>query len=106
MPARHLTTQARLVERQIRGGEGAEVLVQTLALKLEGNVLMEMGDAVGAEAAYTAGISLEPARGAHILHSNRSAARLAQGPSRVLDALDDALIARRMAPRWFSEKFE
>ena len=92
---------ARLVERQVRGGEGAEVLVQTLALKLEGNVSMEMGDAAAAEAAYSAAIALAPARGLHILHSNRSAARLALGEARVLDALDDAMVARRMAPRWF-----
>jgi (2Fe-2S) ferredoxin len=40
---------ARLVERQVRGGEGAELIVRTLALKQEGNVLMESGDAVGPE---------------------------------------------------------
>jgi hypothetical protein len=34
---------ARLVERQVRGGEGAEEIAVTLAKKLEGNALMEAG---------------------------------------------------------------
>ena len=92
---------ARLVERQVVGGKGAETIVRTLALKMEGNELMAMGDAVEAEAAYTAAIVLNPERGAHILFSNRSAARLAQGKRRYLDALDDALETQRLAPQWF-----
>ena len=72
---------ARLIERQVVNGDGAEVIARTLQLKLDGNALMESGDPSSAEAAYSEAIDLLPARGAHMLHilySNRSAARLAQ----------------------------
>jgi tetratricopeptide (TPR) repeat protein len=53
------------------------------------------------EAAYSAALALKPERGAEVLHSNRSAARLAQGEARWMAALDDALATKRMAPAWF-----
>jgi len=96
---------ARLIERQVVHGEGAETIARTLQLKLDGNALMEMGDPSAAEAAYSAAINLLPVRGAastlHILYSNRSAARLAQVGRNPLDALADAQASMELAPQWF-----
>ena len=66
---------------------------------LEGNALMEAGDPAGAEAAYTAALALAPPRGAEVLYSNRSAARLAQ-EGRAGAALEDAVAARDLSPQW------
>jgi ABC-type amino acid transport substrate-binding protein len=61
---------------------------------------VEAGDPAGAEASYTAALALAPPRGADVLYSNRSAARLAQ-EGRAAAALEDAVAARDLAPQWF-----
>lgn len=97
----HVTTPSAVVQvlkAFCDAGIDAMVLEAT-QLRLSGNSFAVQGDLPKAIEAYTQALALPLASGRHLLHSNRSAARLQSG--RLEEALQDAKQAVALAPPGF-----
>lgn len=98
---RHVQTPAQvasLIKRQVAGGESAEKAFEVLQLRTAGNQAYERGDITRAIEIYATALDVGFPEGRHLLHGNRSAARLTSGD--LEGALEDAESATRIAPDW------
>lgn len=98
----HLSTPAQLVKivNALCGLDIDDVILKTTELRLAGNAAAREGQSGLAIDLYTTAIDLNPARGKHLLLSNRSGTKLAMKDAE--GALEDAIAAIECAPPEFT----
>mmetsp|Transcript_21581 Transcript_21581/g.47369 ORF Transcript_21581/g.47369 Transcript_21581/m.47369 type:complete len:254 (-) Transcript_21581:208-969(-) len=98
---KHMQTPAqvaRLVKRQVAGGDSVDKAFEVLQLRTEGNKAFERGDLMRAIQLYGEALDVGREGGRHLLHGNRSAARFTSGD--IAGAVADAESAIQVAPSW------